>query len=164
MAKSRERTIAKELYVNQGLTAKAISEKGLATEKTIGNWVRKFGWKKLRDAKQNSTNNRAERIAQVIETLTEQRLDLFSAISEAKKNKDNEALTALQKEAVGIDDGISKWNKALENLNKENKISLSVYIEVMEDIFKNLQAYDPELHLKTLDFQEEHLNTITFKL
>lgn len=164
MAKSRERTIAKELYVNQGLTAKAISEKGLATEKTIGNWVRKFGWKKLRDAKQNSTNNRAERIAQVIETLTEQRLDLFSAISEAKKNKDNEALTALQKEAVGIDDGISKWNKALENLNKENKISLSVYIEVMEDIFKNLQAYDPALHLKTLDFQEEHLNTITFKL
>ncbi|MDD3458816.1 MAG: hypothetical protein PHO74_05020 [Weeksellaceae bacterium] len=164
MAKKNERLLAKELFVNQGLTAKAIAQKGLAAEKTIGVWVKKYGWKKLRDAKQNSTDNRAERIGQVIETLTEQRLELFTAIAEAKKAKDNEQLAQLQKEAVGIDDAISKWNKALENLNKDNRISLSVYLEVMEDIFRNLQAYDTGLHLKTLDFQEEHLNTISMKL
>lgn len=164
MAKDKERILAKEFYVEHGLTAKAISEKGLASEKTIGNWVSKYGWKKLRDAKQNSTNNRAERIGQVIETLTEQRLNLFTAIAEAKKNKDTDALVNLQKEAVGIDDAISKWNKALENLSRDNRISLSIYLEVMEDIFRNLQAYDAGLHMKTLDFQEEHLNTISMKL
>lgn len=164
MAKKKERQIARELYVNQGLTAKAIAQKGLAAERTIGTWVRKYGWKKQRDAKQNSTNHRAERIGQVIETLTEQRLELFSEIAAAKKGEDKEALATLQKQAVGIDDAISKWNKALENLSKENKVSLSVYLEVMEDIFKNLQFYDAELHLRTLDFQEEHLNTISLKL
>lgn len=164
MAKEKERQLAKELFVNQGLTAKAIAQKGLASEKTIGNWVAKFGWKKLRDAKQNSTDNRAERIAQVIETLTEQRLNLFAAISQARKDKDNDSLASLQKEAVGIDDAISKWNKALENLSKDGKISLSVYLTVMEDIFKHLQAFDSGLYMKTLDFQEEHLNDIALKL
>lgn len=164
MAKKKEQKIAKELYVNQGLTAKAIAEKGLATEKTIGSWVNKYGWKKLRDAKQNSSGLRADRIGQVIETLTEQRLDLFGAIAQAKAQKDKVLLAQLQKEAVGIDDAISKWNKALENLNKESRISLSIYLEVMEDIFKNLQAFDPGIHQKTLDFQEEHLNTISMKL
>lgn len=164
MAKKKEQEIAKEFYVNQGLTAKAIADKGLASEKTIGNWVNKYGWKKLRDAKQNSTGLRADRIGQVIETLTEQRLNLFTAISDAKIEKDNDTLAALQKEAVGIDDAISKWNKALENLNKENRISLAVYLEVMEDIFKNMQQYNPGLHQQTLDFQEEHLNSISLKL
>lgn len=164
MAKKKEQKIAKELYVNQGLTAKAIAEKGLATEKTIGNWVNKYGWKKLRDAKQNSSELRADRIAQVIETLTDQRLELFQSITRAKEQKDKDLLSQLQKEAVSIDDAISKWNKTLENLNKESRISLSIYLEVMEDIFKNLQAFDPGIHQTTLDFQEEHLNTISMKL
>lgn len=164
MAKKKEREIAKELYVNQALTAKAIADKGLATEKTIGVWIQKYGWRKLRDARQNSTENRTERIEQVIETLTENRLSLFDEIAAARKADDKETLETLQKEAVRIDDAISKWNKTLENVQKENKISLAVYLQVMEDIFKNLQHHDPALHLKTLDFQEEHLNTIALKL
>lgn len=164
MAKDKERIIAKDYYINQGLTAKAIAEKGLATEKTIGNWVGKYGWKKLRDAKQNSSNQRAERIAEVIETLSEQRLELFELIARARREDDKDELAHRRKEAVGIDDAISKWNKALENLNKENRISLSVYLEVMEDVFRAMNIYDAGLHQKTLDFQEEHLNTISLKL
>ena len=37
MAKDKERKIAQDYYVTQGLNAKQIADKGLATEKTIGN-------------------------------------------------------------------------------------------------------------------------------
>lgn len=81
MAKDKERKIAQDYYVTQGLNAKQIAEKGLATEKTIGNWVNKYGWKKLRDAKQNSTGNRLDRINQVTDNLADQRLKCSSVAS-----------------------------------------------------------------------------------
>lgn len=164
MAKDKERKIAQDYYVTQGLNAKQIAEKGLATEKTIGNWVNKYGWKKLRDAKQNSTGNRLDRINQVTDNLADQRLKLFQEIEDAKEAGDQKLAASLQKEAVQIDDSISKWNKRAENVDKENRISLAVYIEVMEDIFNHLQLHNAELFLKTIEFQEEHLNNISLKL
>lgn len=164
MAKDKERKIAQDYYVTQGLNAKQIAEKGLATEKTVGHWINKYGWKKLRDAKQNSTENRLDRINQVTDNLADQRLRLFQEIEEAKGSGDQKLAESLQKEAVQIDDAIAKWNKRAENVDKENRISLAVYIEVMEDIFNHLQLHNAELFLKTIEFQEEHLNNISLKL
>ncbi|RLZ08591.1 DUF1804 family protein [Faecalibacter macacae] len=164
MAKDKERQIAQDYFVNQGLSAKQIAEKGLATEKTIGNWIKKGNWKKLRDAKMNSTSNRLDRINEVTDQLAEQRLQLFKEIEEAKEKGDQKLAMDLQRQAVQIDDSISKWNKRAENVDKENRISLSVYLEVMEDIFNHLQMHNSELFLKTIDFQEEHINTISNRL
>lgn len=164
MAKDKERQIAQDYFVNQGLSAKQIADKGLATEKTIGKWIIKYGWKKLRDAKMNSTSNRLDRINEVTDQLAEQRLQLFKEIEEAKEKGDQKLAMDLQRQAVQIDDSISKWNKRAENVDKENRISLSVYLEVMEDIFNHLQMHNSELFLKTIDFQEEHINTISNRL
>lgn len=164
MAKDKERQIAQDYFVNQGLSAKQIADKGLATEKTIGKWIIKYGWKKLRDAKMNSTSNRLDRINEVTDQLAEQRLQLFKEIEEAKEKGDQKLAMSLQQQAVQIDDSISKWNKRAENVDKENRISLSVYLEVMEDIFNHLQMHNSELFLKTIDFQEEHINTISNRL
>ena len=49
-------------------------------------------------------------------------------------------------------------------MEKDFKISLSTYLEVMEDIFQSLQNWDKDLYIKTLDFQKSHLSTIAQKL
>jgi hypothetical protein len=49
-------------------------------------------------------------------------------------------------------------------MDSENRISLGIYLEVMNDIFKNLEHFDKDVYLKTLDFQESHLSTISIKL
>ena len=164
MAKDKERKTAYDYYVKLGLNAKDIAAKGLATEKTIGNWINKYGWKEQRNAKTNSTRERLDRINQVTDRITKQRINLFQEIEEAKEAGDQNLAAKLQKEAVQIDDAISKWNKRVENLEKEGRISLTVYLEIMDRIFNALQVHSPELFLKTLDFQEEHLNDISLKL
>ena len=73
-------------------------------------------------------------------------------------------LEVLRAEAASIDDAISKWNKRIENLNKEGKITLALYIEVMERIFEALRTANEPLYLQTLDFQENHLEDIAHKL
>ncbi|UGU15207.1 DUF1804 family protein [Sinomicrobium kalidii] len=164
MAKEKEKRIAFDYIVNQGVSPTVTAQKVGVSERTVTRWIQKEGWKKLRNAKQNMSAERSERIRQVIETLTEQRIELFAQIKQAKEGEDKQLLFSLQKEAVGIDDAISKWNKALENIDKENRVSLSAYLEVMEDIFKHLNQYDPKLYVDTLDFQEQHINTISERL
>ena len=70
----------------------------------------------------------------------------------------------LRAEAASIDDAISKWNKRIENLNKEGKITLSIYMEVMERIFEALRLSNEPLYMQTLDFQENHLEDVAAKL
>ena len=49
-------------------------------------------------------------------------------------------------------------------MDKDSRITLDVYIDVMEDIFKCMHASDQTLHFKTLEFQETHLRYISQKL
>jgi hypothetical protein len=100
----------------------------------------------------------------LVSELTEQRLDINREIKEAKELGDNNLVLALRKQAAAISQEVAIQNKALEKLEKENKIALGTYLEVMNDIFKNLENYDKDIYLKTLDFQESHLSTISIKL
>jgi len=70
----------------------------------------------------------------------------------------------LRKQAAAIDDAIAKWNKRIENLHKEGKITLSIYMEVMERIFEALRLSNEPLYMQTLDFQENHLEDVAAKL
>lgn len=164
MAKDKEKRIAFDYYTNQGLTAKAISEIVNVSEKTIGDWVDKGKWKGVRDSNMNSSTNRAAKIKELVSELTEQQLEINIEIKAAKAVGDKEQVLALRQQSASISQEVAIQTKALERMDTDNRISLSVYLEVMNDIFKNLEHFDKEVYLKTLDFQENHLSTISIKL
>lgn len=152
MAKDKERQLARLLYVEQLKSAKEIARQTRVQEKTIGAWIKEGGWKEERDARRNSRENLESNLRDVISALTQERVNM-----ERDKNTD-------PREKIRIADEISKWSKTLESVKKERSIHLSVYIEVMESIFNALRAEHPEIYMKTLDFQEKHVNLISKKL
>ncbi|MFY0714119.1 hypothetical protein J1D01_10610 [Seonamhaeicola sp. NFXS20] len=178
MAKDKERGIARIWYTEQNKTAKEIAEKLKLTEKTVGEWVKKYGWKEERNARENAVDKRIDNIKSVIDDITEDRSSARTRLNELKKdlkeaiaNKDTDEaalirtmISDIKKEIVGYDDAISKWNKTLENFDKENKVSLSNYLHVMDEIFKDLQAYDQSIYMSTLDFQEQHINKVSVQI
>lgn len=164
MAKDKEKSVAHLLYVEHHLSQKEIADKVGVQEKTVSIWVNENGWKEERHARVNGPRKQVEDLKQVISSLTEQRLSLEEQRKQAIKAKDKELEFDLNKQAVGLADEISKWNKALSHLDKTNKISLETYLHVMDDIFSALQAEDYALHSTTVDFQEKHIQFISKKL
>lgn len=164
MAKEKEKRIAFDYYTKQGFTAKAISEIVNVSEKTIGDWVIKGNWKSVRDAHLNSAQNRASKIKEFISELTEQQLEINIEVKQAKATGDLKRVIELRQQSASISQEVAIQTKALERMDHDNKISLGVYLEVMTDVFKNLEQYDKSIYLKTLDFQENHLSTISIKL
>jgi len=51
----------------------------------------------------------------------------------------------------------------LENLDKENQITLTTYLSVMEDLFNAIRDFDEKLFFALLDFQEIHINELAIK-
>ena len=168
MAKDQEKKMAFILFVKEGLSAKEISEKTKTRPNTIGDWITKGNWKKLRDAELNQSKDRLDRIHEVIDSLSTDRLETMTEIKKTKqviseeedpeKIKDlREFLSYLNTKIVGIDQGVAMWNKTLLTFHKDNKVSLTVYIEIMNRVFEDLRAKDENLYMKTLDFQHNHL-------
>jgi len=164
MAKDKERKLAFEYYVNQLLTAKDAAAKSGVTEKTVGDWIKKFGWKALRNAKSTSTESRIESRKELIDALQDERFEIIEQMKEAREKNDEELVQSLRKDAVRIADEVSKWEKEIREIRKDAKVTLSIYIEVMEDIFKAMEADYPDLYAQSLDFQDAHLNNISIKL
>lgn len=158
MAKDREQKLARLLYVEQGKTAKEISTLIGVSEQTLTKWVNKLGWRDQRNAIIANPGIREDNIKQLINGLTEQRLELAAQLRDAENKGDSAIAFDLRKQLGQIDDAVSKWNKTLLNVKKDSQISLSVYLSVMEMIFDALRDFDEKLFIKTLDFQEEHLN------
>jgi len=153
MAKEKEKRIAKELYLG-GKTQKEIAKIVGVQEKTISIWVNKFGWKVLRDAQLSKADNNIDNIKKIISDIAD---ETFAVNLKINKETDPEERKELRKYRNQLADEAAKWNKALENLDKQNKISFAIYLQVFEDIFNSLRLYDQKLFLKTLDFQEEHI-------
>ena len=182
MSKETEQKIAKELYINQNKTPEEIAHKTGVTLRTVQRWIKDGNWKKLRDAKANGSPQRIERTQLVVDSLTDRRIQLIKDETKSRKEleeleelggyeelKEEKAILrvkveTLRAEAASIDDAISKWNKRIENLNKEGKITLSIYMEVMERIFEALRLSNEPLYMQTLDFQENHLEDVAAKL
>ena len=182
MSKETEQKIAKELYTNQNKTPEEIAHKTGVTLRTVQRWIKDGNWKKLRDAKANGSPQRIERTQLVVDSLPDRIKQLIKDETKARKEleeleelgdyeelKEEKAILrvkveTLRAEAASIDDAISKWNKRIENLNKEGKITLSIYMEVMERIFEALRLSNEPLYMQTLDFQENHLEDVAAKL
>lgn len=163
MAKTQERILAKELFFQFKLQNEIARIVGVQ-EKTIGDWIKKFGWNKERDARFNGSKNQIQQIKNLIGTLTEERISLIRQIEDSRQLNNVEETKKLQKRANEIADEVSKYNKTLLTLDKENRISLAVYLDVMESIFKGIQKHNPKLYMQLLSFQEEHLSEISLKL
>jgi predicted transcriptional regulator len=161
MAKEKERRTAHILYVEQGKTAREIADLIGVAEKTIGEWVSKGAWKEERTARQASPVKRADNIKLIITNLSEDRLSLDRRIKAAEAEGKSGMLPDLREEVSRIDDAVSKWNKTLENIESENRISLSTYLNVMDQIFQAIRQYDVKLFMSTVEFQESHIHKIS---
>lgn len=161
MAKEKERRTAHILYVEQGKTAREIADLIGVAEKTIGEWVAKGAWKEERTARQASPAKRADNIKLIITNLSEDRLSLDRRIKAAEAENKTDLLTDLREEVSRIDDAVSKWNKTLENIENENRISLATYLNVMDQVFTAMRHYDAKLFMSTVEFQEAHIHKIS---
>lgn len=151
------------MFVNDGKTRKEIAAQLKVSAVTLGNWCKDGNWKSERDTRLNSSRNRIENIRSIISCLSEQKLQLITGIARAEAAGDKETVIELRRRSDSLADEVSKWNKSLQGMMSEEKrrINLSVYLDVMESIFKHLQVFEPELFSRTLDFQEAHIVKIT---
>ena len=173
MAKEIEKKSARILFIEQGKSSEEIAGQLGVNKRTVDRWATEGEWRKIRDAKANSGKERIERTQLVVDSLTDRRLQVIEQIKENEaelKTAYKERKTTLQmelldlrKECATIDDAIAKCNKRIENLRKGTKITLSMYIEVMENIFEALRLKNEKLYIQTLDFQEEHLHEVANK-
>ena len=168
VSKDSEKKLAYIYYVEKYKTAKETAVLSNVSEKTVNDWVSKHKWKELRESQLNSSKNQINQIKELISVLTQRRLKIETQISQAEsakgKNVDNsEYIAALHEQCIRIGDDVSKWNKTLQNMDESNRISLGLYLEIMDDIFTTMQKTNPELHAKTLDFQTELVQTASIK-
>lgn len=165
MAKDRERRTAQILYVDQNLTAKQVSERTGVSEQTISAWVTKFNWKAIRDAKNSSPAKRINNIKQIIGNLSDEWIEIDREIKRIEgESGEIKEIAELRMRMKGIDDAVSKWNKTLQNIEKDANVSLSTYLQVMEDVFDSLSQFDREMYIKLVPFQEFHINKVSVKL
>lgn len=182
MAKEQEKNLAFFYYTKDNLEAKDIAVKLKVRPNTVGDWIKKGNWKKIRDANINQSGERLDRIQQVVDDLATERLEIMKEVKEIpiaikKLETDireipNKSVTdpmkmevaelrnqmkTLKRDTVYIDQGIAMWNKTLASFQAENKVTLTKYIEIMDRIFGDLRMKDEKLYMQTLDFQHAHL-------
>lgn len=155
MAKTNERKIAYDLYVNEGLTGREISKKLRIPEKTISEWVRKYNWKDIRIAKETTSDNLIVKYNELLESLLDKRL-----IFEKQKDKTDEQ----KDEHRNVIDEMSKIASIIDKLQKDNHVSLRIHIHCLERFAAYINMHDPELLTRILDHQRDYLKLIADEL
>lgn len=150
---SKLRQSAYELVVVQGYTQKAAAGMLGVSEVTMSDWAKADNWRELRAARQSTVSTSVDNIKQIIKLLSERRLTLEEMITDAIATGDKEQELDLRKQAGALSDEISKHNKTLLSIQKENRVTLGVYIDVMEDVFNNLRIENETLWEQTIGFQ-----------
>ncbi len=158
-----KRTVAQHMYITERRTAKEIALKLNIAQKTVGEWVKKYGWKELREAKAIAPAKRSENIEKIISGMAEKRIRLETDIigEEAKPEPDPKRIEELRKEIAALDYAVANWNKSLASVKKENRLTLVQKLQVIEEVFKILMQFDYPLFLKTLDFQEHLVSVLS---
>jgi transposase len=156
MAKEDARKLAYIYFVEHLLTQKEAGEKAGVSKNTMTAWVSDGNWKQERDARIFSTNQRAENIKSVLGALAEETVELAK---EMRGTKDRAEAKDIRISLASIADQAAKWNKSLDNIQNKEKISLSVYLSVMEDVFKRMYTQHPHLYNQLIEFQEELIHS-----
>lgn len=167
MAKKIERAHAKKLYM-EGKSQKEIAKLLNVTEKTISRWSNTEKWNSIRAAKSFSNKELAQNKIKELLFYSELRLDLMKDLEAMRalpeEKRDKEEMLDLVKQIAKLADAAAKTDKQGDKFQKENRITLVTYLEVMDSIFKALQTEDEKLHNRTLDFQERHVLEIAKKI
>lgn len=162
VGKTKERKLAREYYIKQGKSAKETAALVEVNANTLTNWIKKYGWKAEREAYALSSNAQIQNIKDLISQTAEDRITLMQRIKELQEEGNYEEADKIRRQIATIDDGIAKWNKTLMTIDKENQISLSVYIHVMEAIFKGLNMDFPKFYKdKLIDWQMKHIESVS---
>jgi transposase len=161
MAKDKERSIARTYFTELGKTCKEISALINVSEPTLSAWRAKEGWDDIRSARMSRVSVRTDNIRQIINGLAEQRIELDEELKGAEVRGNAEEMAKILQKIAGVDDGVSKWNKTLESLTKEDKLSISDQLTIMERIFDTMRQFDEKIYLATIDFQEYYLQQLT---
>lgn len=155
MAKDAERQIAQTLYIDHCLTAKEISSRIKATEKTIGKWVEAGNWKQLRLAKQSSPDVLLSKYNELLGLLLEKRLEF-----ERKKTKSEDD----KREYSSIIDEMSKVAAMIDRVQKDNKTSLRIHIHCIEKFMAALNTRNSKLFMDLIDFQKDYFTLLVEEL
>ena len=147
------RQSAYELVVVQGYTQKAAAEMLGVSEVTMSDWAKSDNWRDIKAGRQSTISTSVQNIKQIIKLLSERRLTLEELITDAIATGNKEQELDLRKQAGALSDEISKHNKTLLTIQKENRVTLGVYIDVMEDIFETMREENENLWKQTVDFQ-----------
>jgi len=158
------RHTAYEYIVVHGLDQKEVARMLDLTEQTISKWSKDGKWREERTSRQQCHSTDTANTKQILRLMSEQRLKIEMKIRDAEKTGDKDEELKLRKEARALSDEMSKHNKTLLNLEKENRITLGVYIDVFDDIFTSLRNYDEDLWGKTIDFQTIQIRKKTNEL
>lgn len=164
MAKDKEKQQAYYYYVEKQRTAKETAALVGVTEKSVGDWISRGGWRELRQARALSATSRIDNIESLIDDLARQRIELGRELDEAIECADEKRAAELRRQMASVDDGAGKWNKTLENTKRDGKVRLTVYLDVMEQIFNALREFDQTLFLKTVEFQQQHVHDVSNKI
>ena len=150
---------AHDLYVRDGMMCKEISERINVSERSVSNWINENDalWKKERQASVISSQKQGDNLKQIINILADQKLELLRMIDEAIAEGESDKVLELRKQAATLDNSVAQWGNQLKEVDKKNRITLAIYIDVMGRIFDAMKAYNAELYFKTLDFQENPL-------
>ena len=167
MAKDKERRLAEELYIRQKKTAREVAILVGVTEKTLGDWVKKFGWAERRSSAMSSIKSGTENINALINIYTDRAIQMEKEDEDLSGYSEKELADFRRdkaKEKVSLIDSIAKLNKTKENFEKEHRIPYNVYINVTEQIMGEMLAKMPsKTQGPILDFFEEHINEIALK-
>ncbi len=142
-----------ELVVVQGHSQKDACETLGITTVTGTKWAKEGNFKNLRQARQQDYRTDVDNIRQLIRLKAQRKLTVEKEIMDAQTTGDSEEEERLRKESLGIADELSKLTKTLQGLEKDNQYTLGEFINVMDDIFTALRAYDLDLFNKTIQFQ-----------
>ena len=150
---------AHDLYVREGMTCKEISTRINVSERSVSSWINENDalWKKERQASVISSQKQGDNLKQIINILADQKLELLRMIDEAITEGDSDKVLELRKQAATLDNSVAQWGNQLKEVDKKNRITLAIYIDVMSRIFDAMKVYNADLYFKTLDFQENHL-------
>lgn len=155
---------AYELVVIQGKSQKEVAELLGVSEQSMSDWSKEGKWREERQMRQLSHKTDSDNTRQILRLLSAKRLQLEFDIQDAVKVGDEATELELRKQARALSDEIAKHNKTFISLDKENKITLGVYIDVMDDIFNSMRLLDEELFNNTIEFQSIHIRKKTAEL
>lgn len=143
MSKSKEKVLARELYLHTENSQKDIAEKVGVTEQTIGKWISQGKWDMLKGASTISRESLLRNAYEQLATLNEKIQNEFNGVPDKKHN---DARVSIIRQINTLD----------------RRESLSLVVSIMESFIKHIKSDDIELAKQvspyTISFLESRNN------